>query len=210
VVAGGAEAMVNPLSIASFCAMRAMSTRNDSPEAACRPFDRTRDGFVMAEGAGLVLLEELGLAVDRGARIYAEVLGYGLTGDAYHVTSPPEDSGGTNRCMRMALADAAIEPDEVDYINAHGTATTFNDPLETQSIKKVFGKHAYRLGVSVLAITDGVLPPTINLTDPDDACDLDYVAGAARRASPETVMSNSFGFGGTNACLVLRRFEERR
>ncbi len=231
VVAGGAEAMVNPLAMASFCAMRAMSTRNDSPETACRPFDRTRDGFVMGEGAGLVLLEELSLAVDRGARIYAEVLGYGLTGDAYHVTSPPEDSDGTNRCMRMALADASIEPDEVDYINAHGTATIFNDPLETQSIKEVFGKHAYRLAVSstksmtghllggaggietifsVLALTDGVLPPTINLTDPDDACDLDYVAGSARRASPQTVMSNSFGFGGTNACLVLRRFEERR
>jgi 3-oxoacyl-[acyl-carrier-protein] synthase II len=229
-LAGGAEAMVTPLAMSAFCAMRAMSTRNDSPETASRPFDRTRDGFVMAEGAGLVLLEELSRAVDRGARIHAEVLGYGLTGDAYHVTSPPEDSDGTSRCMRMALADAAIEPCEVDYINAHGTATTYNDALETNSIKDVFGEHAYRLAVSstksmtghllggaggieaifsALALADGLLPPTINLTDPEDGCDLDYVAGTARRASLETVMSNSFGFGGTNASLVLRRFEEK-
>lgn len=228
-VAGGAEAPVTALSIGAFCAMRAMSTRNDTPESASRPFDRTRDGFVMGEGAGIVVVEELTRALDRGARIYAEILGYGLTGDAYHVTSPPEDSSGTSRCMRMALEDGGISPDEVDYINAHGTATTYNDVLETRAIKLVFGDHAYKLAVSstksmtghllggaggieaifsALAIQDGVLPPTMNLTDPDDGCDLDYVTGAARPSRPEIVLSNSFGFGGTNACLAFSRFRE--
>jgi len=228
-LAGGSEAPVTALSIGAFCAMRAMSTRNETPESASRPFDRTRDGFVMGEGAGIVVLEELHRALDRGARIYAEVAGYGLTGDAYHVTSPPEDSDGTKRCMRMALEDAGMSPDEVDYINAHGTATTYNDVLETRSIKEVFGDHAYNLAVSstksmtghllggaggveaifsALAIHEGTLPPTMNLSDPDDGCDLDYVAGASRRGDPEAVITNSFGFGGTNACLVLTRFQE--
>jgi 3-oxoacyl-[acyl-carrier-protein] synthase II len=228
-VAGGSEAAVTPLGIGAFCAMRAMSTRNDTPETASRPFDRTRDGFVMGEGAGIVVLEELDAARARGARIYAEMTGYGLTGDAYHITSPPEDSDGTNRCMRMALEDAGIEPTQVAYVNAHGTATAYNDGLESRSIKEVFGEHAYRLAVSstksmtghllggaggietiftALALRDGILPPTMNLTDPDDDCDLDYVPGAARPRAIGTALTNSFGFGGTNACLVLGRFEE--
>ena len=228
-VAGGSEAAVTPLGIGAFCAMRAMSTRNDTPETASRPFDRTRDGFVMGEGAGIVLLEELGAAIERGARIHAEVVGYGLTGDAYHITSPPQDSNGTNRCMRMALEDAGLIPAEVGYVNAHGTATAYNDALESRSIKEVFGEHAYRLAVSstksmtghllggaggietiftALALRDGILPPTMNLMDPDDDCDLDYVPGAARPSPIRAAITNSFGFGGTNACLVLRRFEE--
>lgn len=228
-VAGGAEAPVTAISIGAFCAMRAMSTRNDTPSSASRPFDRSRDGFVMGEGAGVVVLEELTLALDRGARIYAEVRGYGLTGDAYHMTSPPENSDGTSRCMRMALDDGGISPDEVDYVNAHGTATTYNDVFESRAINLVFGAHAPRLAVSstksmtghllggaggieaifsALALQDGIIPPTMHLTDPDDGCDLDYVPGAARRAPLETVLSNSFGFGGTNACLALSRFEE--
>ncbi len=227
-VAGGTEAAVTPLGIGAFCAMRAMSTRNDTPETASRPFDRTRDGFVMGEGAGIVILEELSLAIERGARIYAEVIGYGLTGDAYHITAPPEDSDGTNRCMRMALEDARIEPEEVDYVNAHGTATPYNDGLESRSIRSVFGAHARRLAVSstksmtghllggaggietifiALALRDQIFPPTINLTDPDDDCDLDYVAGGARSGTVRAALSNSFGFGGTNACLILRGFE---
>ena len=227
-VAGGTEAAVTPLGIGAFCAMRAMSSRNDTPGTASRPFDRTRDGFVMGEGAGIVILEELSLAIERGARIYAEVIGYGLTGDAYHITAPPEDSDGTNRCMRMALEDARIEPGEVDYVNAHGTATPYNDGLESRSIRSVFGAHASRLAVSstksmtghllggaggietifiALALRDQIFPPTINLTDPDDDCDLDYVAGGARSGTVRAALSNSFGFGGTNACLILREFE---
>ena len=228
-VAGGTEAAVTALGIGAFCAMRAMSTRNDTPETASRPFDRTRDGFVMGEGAGVVILEDLSTAIERGARIVAEVIGYGLTGDAYHITAPPEDSDGTNRCMRMALEDARIDPREIGYVNAHGTATPYNDALESRSIKDVFGEHAYRLAVSstksmtghllggaggietiftALAIRDGIVPPTINLTDPDDDCDLDYVTGGARPAEIRAALSNSFGFGGTNACLILRRFEK--
>ena len=228
-VAGGTEAAVTALGIGAFCAMRAMSTRNDAPETASRPFDRTRDGFVMGEGAGIVVLEDLSTAIERGARIVAEVIGYGLTGDAYHITAPPEDSDGTNRCMRMALEDARIDPREIGHVNAHGTATPYNDALESRSIKDVFGGHAYRLAVSstksmtghllggaggietiftALAIRDGIVPPTINLTDPDDDCDLDYVTGGARPVEIRAALSNSFGFGGTNACLILRRFEK--
>ena len=227
-VAGGTEAAVTELGVGAFCAMRAMSTRNDSPETASRPFDRTRDGFVMGEGAGVVVLEELSLAAERGARIYAEVIGYGLTGDAYHITSPPEDSDGTNRCMRMALEDAAIDPAEIGYVNAHGTGTAYNDGLESRSIKDVFGAHAHRLAVSstksmtghllggaggietiftALAIPAGSLPPTMNLTDPDDDCDLDYVPGAARPARVSAALSNSFGFGGHNVTLAVRRWD---
>jgi 3-oxoacyl-[acyl-carrier-protein] synthase II len=224
-VAGGAEAAVTPLGLAGFGAARALSRRNDDPPRASRPFDRDRDGFVLAEGSGVLVLEELEFARGRGARVYAEVVGYGMTADAYHITAPPDDGEGAVRCMELAIKDAGVSKDDVGYINAHGTST-FADKIETQAIKDVFGERAYRIPVSstksmtghllgaaggveaafsVLAIHRGVLPPTINLDHPDPECDLDYVPGHARETSVQVVLSNSFGFGGVNACLLFKR-----
>ncbi|GAB6875811.1 beta-ketoacyl-ACP synthase II [Thermaerobacter litoralis] len=227
-ITGGAEAAIVPLGLAGFCAMKALSTRNDAPQAASRPFDRGRDGFVMAEGAGALILETLEHARRRGARIYAEIIGYGTTADAHHITQPAPGGEGGARAMEAAMADAGLDPADVDYINAHGTSTPQGDVAETQAIKRVFGDHAYRLAVSstksmtghllgaagavesiltVLALRDGVLPPTINLEDPDPECDLDYVPNQARPRAIRVALSNSFGFGGQNACLAFRRFE---
>lgn len=226
VIAGGSESTVCPLGIGGFAVMKALSDRNDDPQAASRPFEKGRDGFVLAEGAGIVVLEEYEHACQRGARIYGEVAGYGLTGDAYHLTAPAPEGEGAARCMRMALNTAGVNADEVDYINAHGTSTHFNDLNETLAIKGVFGDHARRLMVSstksmtghllgaaggveavysLLAITRGVVPPTINYLEPDPECDLDYVPNQARDAQVRVVLSNSFGFGGTNATLLLRK-----
>lgn len=227
-VAGGAEAGVTPLTIAGFAVMRALSTRNDDPEAASRPFDRGRDGFVVGEGAGIVVLEEWERARDRGARIFAEVVGYGANADAYHITTPAPEGVGATACMALALDEGGVRPEEVGYINAHGTGTEYNDPNETQAIKSLFGEHARRLAVSstksmtghglgaaggmetvftALALDQAMLPPTRNLTDPDPACDLDYVAEGARSQQVDVALCNAFGFGGANACLALRRFE---
>jgi 3-oxoacyl-[acyl-carrier-protein] synthase II len=227
-IAGGSEAVVTPLALGGFCSMRALSTRNDEPEKACRPFDLNRDGFVMAEGSGILVLEEMQQALDRGAPIYAEVIGYGMSGDAYHITAPDPDGGGATLCMKNALEDAALRPDEIDYINAHGTSTKLNDESETRAIKAVFGKHAYKLAVSstksmtghllggaggveaaiiALTIKNSILPPTINYETPDPACDLDFVPNVARKAKVRAAMSNSFGFGGTNASLIFKAFE---
>jgi len=226
-IAGGTEAAVTPLSVAGFNAMRALSTKNDFPEKASRPFDRERDGFVIGEGCGLVILEELASAQTRGAKIYAEVIGYGITADAYHLAAPPPGHEGAVRCMKSALADGNVMPGRVDYINAHGTSTPLNDLYETQAIKAVFGKThplvpvsstksmtGHMLGATggveaiftVLAIRDGVLPPTINLDNPDHECDLDYIPCKARTQNIETAISNTFGFGGVNASLVFRKF----
>jgi 3-oxoacyl-[acyl-carrier-protein] synthase II len=228
-IAGGAEAPITPLSIAGFCAMRALSTRNEEPQKASRPFDAERDGFVMGEGAGILLLEELGSALRRDAKIYAEIVGYGMTGDAYHVSAPSMDGDGAICVMRRALEDAGVAPQEVAYINAHGTSTPYNDKVETLAIKRVFGEHAYRIGVNstksmtghLLGATGGVeagitalclkhqiMPPTINYEHPDPECDLDYVPNRARPAEILCGMSNSFGFGGTNGCIILKRFEK--
>ena len=228
-IAGGAESTITPLCIAGFNAMKALSQRNDEPERASRPFDKDRDGFVVGEGAGVLVLEELESARRRGAKIYAEIVGYGLNSDAYHITQPAPEGEGAARCMELALKDAGLTPEEIDYINAHGTSTYYNDLNETEAIKKVFGEHAKRLMVSstksmtghllgaaggveavftVLAIKEGVVPPTINYETPDEGCDLDYVPKEARKASLRAAMSNSFGFGGTNAVLVFKRFEE--
>lgn len=228
-VAGGAEAVITPLGIAGFAVMRALSTRNDEPERASRPFDRDRDGFVMAEGAGILILESLEHALKRGARIYAEIVGYGMTGDAYHITAPAPEGEGAARCMAMALKDAGVKPEEVQYINAHGTSTKFNDELETMAIKNVFGEHAYKLSVSstksmtghllgaagaveaavtVLSIHNQIAPPTINLDNPDPECDLDYIPHRARQMQITYAMSNTFGFGGTNASLLFRKYED--
>ena len=227
IVAGGVEATITTLSVGGFAAMRALSTRNDDPTHASRPFDKDRDGFVIAEGAGVVVLEELEHAKARGARIYGEVIGYGANSDAHHVTQPAPEGIGAQRCIRLALNDAKITPDEVDYINAHGTSTPFNDRNETTAIKAVLGDHARRVavsstksmtghmlgaaggveaGIGALVIDRGIIPPTINYTTPDPECDLDYVPNQAREAKVDTVLSNSFGFGGTNAVLVLRRY----
>jgi len=227
-LAGGAEAPVCPIALAAFNAARAMSTRNEDPKRASRPFDRDRDGFVLGEGAAVLVLETLEHARGRGAPILAEIVGYGLTADAYHITQPAEDGEGGARAMAMALRKAGLAPTEVDYINAHGTSTPLNDRTETQAIKAVFGEHAYRLAVSstksmtghllgaagaieaafcVLAIRDQVLPPTINLENPDPECDLDYVPNQARPARVRVAMSNAFGFGGHNSCLVIRAFD---
>jgi len=227
-LAGGAEAPVCPIALAAFNAARAMSTRNDDPKRASRPFDRDRDGFVLGEGAAVLVLETLEHARGRGAPILAEIVGYGLTADAYHITQPAEDGEGGARAMAMALRKAGLAPTEVDYINAHGTSTPLNDRTETQAIKAVFGEHAYRLAVSstksmtghllgaagaieaafcVLAIRDQILPPTINLENPDPECDLDYVPNRARPARVRVAMSNAFGFGGHNSCLVIRAFD---
>ncbi|UFJ61010.1 beta-ketoacyl-ACP synthase II [Brevibacillus sedimenti] len=225
-ITGGAEATIRPMAFAGFCSAKAMSTRNDEPEKASRPFDIDRDGFVMGEGAGVLILEELEHAKKRGATILAEVIGYGMSADAYHITAPSPE--GQARCMRNALRDAGIEPTDVDYINAHGTSTDQGDISETQAIKSVFGDHAYKLAVSstksmtghmlgatggveaiasALALRDQILPPTINLENPDPQCDLDYVPNQARKADVKVAMSNSFGFGGHNATIVLKRFE---
>jgi 3-oxoacyl-[acyl-carrier-protein] synthase II len=227
-ICGGTEAVITPLGIAGFTAMKALSTRNDEPEKASRPFDKDRDGFVMGEGAGILVLEELEHAVKRGARIYAEVIGYGLNSDAYHITSPSPNGEGAAKCMETALRDADIRPEEVNYINAHGTSTKYGDELETVAIKTVFSKHAYKLYVSstksmighllgasggveaaicALSILNRVAPPTINLDNPDSGCDLDYVAHRAISVDINIAMSNSFGFGGTNACIIFRRFD---
>lgn len=227
-IAGGAEAPITPLSLAGFCNMKALSERNDQPEKASRPFDARRDGFVMSEGAGIVLLEELESALNRGARIYAEVLGYGLNGDAYHVTAPSPDGEGAARVMWMALRDGRVSPEDVQYINAHGTSTPYNDKTETLAVKKVFGEQANKIGMSstksmtghllgaaggvetaitALAIFHQVMPPTINYEFPDPECDLDYVPNTPRPAEIVHALTNSFGFGGTNACLLLKKFE---
>ncbi|MCL6549277.1 MAG: beta-ketoacyl-ACP synthase II, partial [Alicyclobacillus sp.] len=227
-IAGGSEAAVVDLALAGFGNMKALSTRNDEPERASRPFDADRDGFVMGEGAGVLILESLEHAVARGARIRAEVIGYGLTGDAFHVTAPAPEGDGAYRAMKMALKDAGVDPTDVQYINAHGTSTDFNDKFETIAIKRLFGDHAYRLAISsiksmtghllgaagaveaiatVKTLEEGVIPPTINYETPDPDCDLDYVPNRARYADVRVAMSNSFGFGGHNGCLVMRRFE---
>lgn len=227
--AGGSESTICPLAVGGFNAMKALSRRNDDPQRASRPFDRDRDGFIIAEGGGMLILEEMDHAVRRGARIYAEVAGYGLSGDAYHMAAPPEDGDGAVRCMKMALNDAGMNPDDIDYVNAHGTSTPLNDVVETGAIKRVFGGHANKLAISstksmtghmlggaggiesvftALAIHHGVIPPTINLENPDPACDLDYVPNVARETDIRAAMSNSFGFGGTNAVLVMKKFEK--
>jgi 3-oxoacyl-[acyl-carrier-protein] synthase II len=227
-IAGGAEAAITPLGVGGFCAMRALSTRNDAPEKASRPFDRDRDGFVIGEGAGILLLEELEHARRRGAKVYCEVVGYGMSGDAYHISAPCEDGDGAIRVMRATLADAGVAPDVVDYINVHGTSTPRGDAVETVATKAVFGEHARRLaisstksmtghllgaaggleaGISALVLRDQVLPPTINLDNLDPECDLDCVPNRSRRAEVRYVLSNSFGFGGTNGALLFRRFD---
>ncbi len=227
-IAGGAEAAVSPLALAGFCAMRALSRRNDDPPGASRPFDSQRDGFVMAEGAGVVILEELEAARRRGARIYGEILGYGTSADAYHITQPCPDGDGMARAMEAALEDAQLSPERIDYVNTHGTATPTGDPAETLALKRVFGEYAARLPCSstksvtghllgaagaveliacLLSIRDGVVPPTINLQEPDPQCDLDYVPNEARSHPVRIAMSNSFGFGGHNAILIVGALE---
>ncbi len=226
-IAGGAEAIILPLTIAGFCQMKAMSTRNDEPTKASRPFDAERDGFVCGEGGGLLVLESLEHAVKRDARIYAEVIGYGMTGDAHHMTAPDPEGDGAARAMAAALRDAALEPSAVGYINAHGTSTPYNDKFETMAIKRVFGEHARKLAVSstksmtghllgaaggieaiatALAIHHGILPPTINYEKPDPDCDLDYIPNVARKQDVEVALSNAFGFGGTNATLAFKKY----
>ena len=226
-ICGGTEACITPMGIGGFASMRALSTRNREPERASRPWDRDRDGFVVGEGAGILVLEELEAACHRGARILAEIVGYGMSADAYHVTAPPDDGGGAFRVMRNSLRDAGIGPSQVDYINAHGTSTEVGDRAETVAIKRAFGEHAYKLavsstksmtghllggaggieaGITVLAIRDQVAPPTINYENPDPLCDLDYVPNQARPMKIEYALSNSFGFGGTNGCLVFKRY----
>jgi len=226
-ICGGTEAVITPLGLGGFNAMKAISTRNDEPEKASRPFDRDRDGFVMGEGAGMVILEEMEQALERGAPIYAEVIGFGLSGDAFHMTAPPEGGEGAVRCMRAALEDAGLSPAEIDCINAHGTSTDLNDLYETQAIKTVFEEKAKKIPISatksmtghlfggaggveavysVLTIKRGVIPPTINYENPDPLCDLDYVPNKPRVAEVKTIMSNSFGFGGTNGALIFRAF----
>lgn len=226
-ITGGAESTITPLCVAGFNSMKALSTRNDEPEKASRPFDRDRDGFVLGEGGAVLVLEELGLAIERGAGIYAEMLGFGASGDAFHMAAPAPNGEGAARCMKLALEDAGIEPNEVDYINAHGTSTDLNDKYETQAIKMIFGQHAWKLAVSstksmtghllgaaggieaaftALTIARDLIPPTINYENPDPDCDLDYVPNHSRKAMVRTAMSNSFGFGGTNGSLVLRKW----
>ncbi len=229
VIAGGSESTITPMGLGGFCAMKALSTRNDDPERASRPFDRDRDGFVMGEGAAILILEELSLAKRRGAKIYAELRGYGASDDAHHVTAPAPGGEGAVRAMRAALEDARVRPEEVGYVNAHGTSTPYNDAFETAALKTVFGDHSRSLMVSstksmtghllgaagavesvlsVLALHEGNIPPTINYTTPDPECDLDYVPNEARRAQFRYALSNSFGFGGTNSCLLFGRFPE--
>jgi len=226
-ICGGTEACITPLGVGGFAAMRALSTRNHDPERASRPWDRDRDGFVVGEGAGILVLEELEAARQRGAHILAEIVGYGMSGDAYHVTAPPDNGDGAFRVMRNSLRDAGIGPTQVDYINAHGTSTDVGDRAETVAIKRAFGEHAYKLavsstksmtghllggaggleaGITVLAIRDQIAPPTINYENPDPLCDLDYIPNQARPMKIEYALSNSFGFGGTNGCLIFKRY----
>ncbi|MFW5811243.1 MAG: beta-ketoacyl synthase N-terminal-like domain-containing protein, partial [Thermodesulfobacteriota bacterium] len=224
---GGVESVITPTCVAGFGAMKALSTRNDEPQKASRPFDRDRDGFVVGEGSGILIIEALDHALERGAKIYAEVAGYGMSGDGYHMTSPPPGGEGAVRCMEAALKDAGISYDAVNYINAHGTSTPLNDQYETQALKTVFKDKAASIPVSstksmtghllggaggiesvftALTIQDGTIPPTINLENPDEGCDLDYVPNVARKADVEIAMTNSFGFGGTNATLILKKY----
>ncbi|MEZ5422237.1 MAG: beta-ketoacyl-ACP synthase II [Pyrinomonadaceae bacterium] len=228
-ICGGAESAITPMSVAGFASMRALSTRNDDPKTASRPFDLERDGFVIGEGAGILVLEELEFAKRRGARILGEIVGYGMSGDAFHVTMPDESGSGAVRVMERALQDAGISPDAIDYINAHGTSTPYNDKFETLAIKQVFGERAYTIPVSstksmtghalgaaggleavfsVKVLNENIVPPTINYTTPDPDCDLDYVPNAPREHKAEYVLSNNFGFGGTNACLIFKRYSE--
>lgn len=229
VITGGTEAAVTPMSMAGFCAMKAMSTNNENPKGASRPFDRNRDGFVLSEGAGILILETLAHAQRRGARIYGEIAGYGCTTDAYHITAPAPDGSRAARAMELALQDGGIQPGEVDYINAHGTSTDLNDKLETMAIKKVFGEYAYQIPISstksmtghllgaagaveaiacILTINRGIIPPTINYETADPDCDLDYVPNRARQAQVNVALSNSFGFGGHNATIAIRSFRQ--
>ena len=228
-ITGGSEAIVTPIGIAGFNACRALSTRNSEPQAASRPFDAERDGFVVGEGAAILILENLAFAQKRGANILAEMTGYGASSDAYHITQPTEDGSGATKAIKIALSKAGLTPNEVDYINAHGTSTPLNDKVETMAIKAVFGDRAYHVPISstksmtghliggagaieaaicVMTIQNGVIPPTINLTHPDPECDLDYVANVARRANITTAMSNSFGFGGHNSVLIFQKYSE--
>ena len=227
-ITGGMEASITPLSIAGFCSMKAMSTRNDEPEKASRPFDKDRDGFVMGEGAGILVFEEYEHAINRGARIYGEMIGYGMSADAYHITAPAPEGEGAARSMKIALADANISPELIDYINAHGTSTPYNDKFETMAIKTVFGSHAHKLAVSstksmtghllgaaggieaiacILSINNNFVPPTINYNTPDPECDLDYVPNVGRVREVKYTLSNSLGFGGHNASIIFKKFE---
>jgi 3-oxoacyl-[acyl-carrier-protein] synthase II len=226
-ITGGAESVISPLGVGGFASMKALSKRNDDPQAASRPFDRDRDGFVISEGSGMIVLEELEHALGRGAPIFAEMAGYGQSSDAHHVAAPPENGEGGARCMKKALQDAGMNPEDIDYINAHGTSTPLNDRCETAAIKTVFKEHAYKLNISstksmtghmlgaaggieaaftALTLHNGVIPPTINLENPDVNCDLDYVPNVARELQVNTAMSNSFGFGGTNGVIIMKRF----
>jgi 3-oxoacyl-[acyl-carrier-protein] synthase II len=228
-ICGGSEAAVTPMGVGGFAAMRALSTRNEEPGRASRPFDLDRDGFVVGEGAGVLVLEALELAKKRGARIIAEIVGYGMSGDAFHITLPPDDGNGAHRVMLNAITDAGIQPEQVDYINAHGTSTQPNDRIETMAIKRLFGHHARKLaisstksmighllgaagaveaGITSLVVERGIIPPTINYETPDPDCDLDYVPNQMRKANVRYALSNSFGFGGTNAALLFKRYEE--
>jgi 3-oxoacyl-[acyl-carrier-protein] synthase II len=229
-IAGGSEAAITPMGVGGFSAMRALSTRNEEPTRASRPFDKDRDGFVVGEGAGVLILEEYEMARKRGARIIAEIAGYGMSGDAYHITLPPEDGHGAHRVMLNAITDAGIKPEQIGYINAHGTSTPPNDRIETMAIKRLFGEHARKIaissaksmighllgaagaveaGITSLAVERGVMPPTINYDTPDPDCDLDYVPNKVRKADFQYALSNSFGFGGTNASLLFKRYEGR-
>lgn len=228
-ICGGAEAAITPMGIGGFAAMRALSKRNDAPEVACRPWDKQREGFVVGEGAGILVLEQLEFAKARGANIMAEIIGYGMSGDAYHITSGAEDADGVIRVMRNALKDAKLAPEMIDYINAHATSTPVGDPLEALAIRKTFGEHAYKLavsstksmhghllggaggleaGITTLAIRDQIAPPTINLGEPDEGCDLDFIPNHARPMKIDHALSNSFGFGGTNGSLIFKRYSE--
>jgi 3-oxoacyl-[acyl-carrier-protein] synthase II len=228
-ICGGSEAAITPMGVGGFASMKALSQRNEEPSRASRPFDRDRDGFVIGEGAGILVLEELEMARQRGARIFAELVGYGLTGDAFHITQPSEDGDGAYRAMQNTMLDAGIRSDQVGYINAHGTSTPFNDRIETKAIKRIFGEHAQKImvsstksmtghllgaagglegGISALAVYHQQIPPTINYESPDPECDLDYTPNTARQASFEYALSNSFGFGGTNAALLFKRYQD--
>lgn len=228
-IAGGTESVITPLAVGGFAVMKALSTRNDEPQKASRPFDMDRDGFVMGEGSGVLVMESLESAKARGAKIYAEIIGYGMSSDAYHITTPAPEGEGALRCMKAAIKDAEIAKEEIDYINAHGTSTKYGDELETAAIKTLFGEHAYKLCVSstksvtghllgaaggveaifsVLSIHNSIVPPTANLENPDPECDLDYVPGIARQKTVNCALSNSFGFGGTNACLLFKKYTE--
>ncbi len=227
-ITGGSESTICPLAVGGFNAMKALSRQNENPEKACRPFDKDRDGFIISEGGGMLILEELEYARQRGADILAEVVGFGLSGDGFHMAAPPEDGDGAVRCIRMALSDAGLAPEDIDYINAHGTSTPLNDVVETRAIKTVFGEHAYKLAVSstksmtghmlggaggiesvflALAVKNQLIPPTVNLENPDPDCDLDYVPNKARETVIRAAISNSFGFGGTNGVIVMKKFD---